>query len=187
MLMKTFARLACGLSLAGAVSLSVLAQPAATEGTVSITFRQMGVPVDANFKKINATIQYDPAQPTAATAQFSIDIASFDLGSLEYNKEVLKTQWFDAARYPTATFTTSGMKVISPTQLEAFGKLTIKGKTQDIRFPVMVKHTGDTQVFDASLRIQRTAFQIGTGEWQDTSLVADEVVIRVRATTRGKK
>lgn len=172
----------------GCLTLSVAqAQPSPAKSQISITFKQMGVPVDADFKKVSASVQYDPARPSAATAQFSIDIASFDLGSPEYNKEVLKPQWFDAARYPTATFTSTGMKVLSPTQLEASGKLTIKGKTQEIRIPVTVKNLGDTTTFDTTLRIQRTAFQIGTGEWQDTSLVADEVVIRVQAQTRTVK
>jgi polyisoprenoid-binding protein YceI len=180
------------IAIAGALGLaaltSVQAQTAAPpESKISITFRQMGVPVDANFTKFSANLQFDPAQPAAASAQFSIDMASFDLGSPDYNKEVLKPVWFDVARHPTATFASSGMKVISPTQLEATGKLTIKGKTQEVRVPVNVKTTGDTQTFDGTLKIQRTAFEIGTGEWKDTSLVADEVVIQVHAVTRPKK
>ncbi len=183
------------LLLAPALALGLLAAPAwvgaqtasPPESKINITFRQMGVPVEAAFTKFSATIQFDPAQPAAASAQFSIDMNSFDLGSAEYNKEVLKPVWFDAARYPTATFTSTAMKVLSPTQLEATGKLTIKGKTQEVRVPVSVKAAGDTQTFDGTLRIQRTAFAIGTGEWQDTSLVADEVVIQVHAVPRAKK
>ncbi len=175
---------------AGLLALSALyvpAQTAAPESKLKVTFKQMGVPVDAAFTKFTAAIQYDPAQPAAASAQFTIDITSFDLGSPEYNKEVLKPVWFDAAKYPTATFTSTAMKVVSPTQLEATGKLTIKGKTQEVRVPVQVKTSGTTQTLDGVVKIQRTAFAIGTGEWQDTSLVADEVSIQVHAVTPLKK
>ncbi len=185
--MTPLARIGSTLLFSCLTLLVAQAQPSPAKSQISITFKQMGVPVDAEFKKVNASVQYNPAKPEAATAQFSIDIASFDLGSPDYNKEVLKPEWFDAARYPTATFTNTGMKALSPTQLEASGKLTLKGKTQDIRVPVTVKTLGDTTTFDTTLRIQRTAFQIGTGEWQDTSLVADEVVIRVQAQTRAVK
>lgn len=180
---------ASALVLALGLAAPLQAQPQTAtppESKIGITFRQMGVSVDAAFTKFNAAIQFDPAQPTAGSAQFSIDMNSFDLGSAEYNKEVLKPVWFDAAKHPTATFTSTALKVISPTQLEATGKLTIKGKTQDVRIPVAVKTSGDTHTFDGTLRIQRTAFAIGTGEWQDTSLVADEVVIQVHAVTRKK-
>lgn len=149
------------------------------QSQVNVTFRQMGVPVDANFTKFSGTLQFDPAQPAAASVQFTIDIASFDLGSADYNKEVLKPQWFDAARFPTARFASTGMKVVSPTQLEVTGQLVLKGKTQEIRFPVSLKESGAQRSFEGVARIQRTAFQIGTGEWQDTSLVADEVAIKV--------
>ena len=169
------------------LSTGAWAQTLPAPSTVSVTFKQMGVPVQADFKKVQAQITYNPDQPAASTAQFQIGIASFDLGSPEYNKEVLKAEWFDAARYPQATFSSSSIKVLSPTQWEATGKLTLKGKTQEIRVPVTLKTTPDAHQFESTLRIQRLAYQIGTGEWQDTSLVADEVVIKVQSSLPRKK
>jgi polyisoprenoid-binding protein YceI len=37
---------------------------------------------------------------------------------------------------------------------------------------------GPNQVFDGTLPIKRLAFSIGTGEWKDTSVVADDVQIK---------
>ncbi len=175
---------------ASLLTLSMLnanAQPAQPENKINITFTQMGVPVEASFNKFSVAVHYDAAKPAAASAQFTIDIHSFDLGSPEYNQEVLKPVWFDAAKYPVATFNSTSMKVLSPNQFEATGKLTIKGKTQEVRVPVQVKTNGTTQTFEGLLKIQRTAFAIGTGEWQDTSLVADEVSIRVHAVNKIKQ
>ena len=172
------------LAAAGAVALHAHAQALLPQSKINITFKQMGVSVDAAFNKFNATIQYDPKQPAAAKANFTIEINSFDLGSPDYNKEVLKPEWFDAPKFPTATFVSSSMKAISPGQLEATGKLTIKGKSQDITFPVAVKETGETRNFEGTVRIKRLTFDIGTGEWKDTSMVADEVMIKVLASTK---
>jgi polyisoprenoid-binding protein YceI len=181
-------RTALALVLAlGAAAPALAQQIGPPDSKVNVTFRQMGVPVDASFTKFNGTLQFDPAQPAAASVQFTIDIASFDLGSADYNKEVLKPQWFDAAKFPTARFASSAMKVLSPTQLEVTGQLTLKGKTQEIRFPVTLKESGAQRSFEGVVRIQRTAFQIGTGEWQDTSLVADEVAIKVTVLAPLKK
>jgi polyisoprenoid-binding protein YceI len=41
-----------------------------------------------------------------------------------------------------------------------------------------VTSQGATQTFDGSLPIKRTQFDVGSGEWKDTSVVADEVVIK---------
>jgi polyisoprenoid-binding protein YceI len=151
--------------------------------TVTITVTQMGVPVDAAFTKFHASVDFDPVHPASASAQFTIDVASFDLGDAEYNQEVLKPAWLDAARFPTATFTSTSMKSLAPTQIEATGKITIKGITRDVRFPVTVKDGGKTRAYDGALRIHRTDFKVGTGEWQATDVVADEVVIKVHAVT----
>jgi polyisoprenoid-binding protein YceI len=58
------------------------------------------------------------------------------------------------------------------------GTLTIKGKAQTVSFPMTVGQQGAEQTFDGSLPISRLKFDIGTGEWKDTSTVADEVTIK---------
>ena len=56
--------------------------------------------------------------------------------------------------------------------------MTIKGKSQNVTVPVTVTSQGTTQTFDGSLPIKRTQFDVGSGEWKDTSVVADEVIIK---------
>ncbi|MES2105830.1 MAG: YceI family protein, partial [Pseudomonadota bacterium] len=89
-----------------------------------------------------------------------------------------KKEWFNAAQFPKASFVSTGMKAGANGKLDVTGKLTIKGKTVDASFPLTVKKEGSTQVFEGSLPIKRLAFNIGEGEWKDTSMVADEVVIK---------
>ena len=72
------------------------------------------------------------------------------------------------------------MRAIPAGKLTVAGKLTIKGKTADVSFPLSVKPEGGKQVFEGQLPIKRLAFNIGEGEWKDTSMVADEVLIKFR-------
>jgi polyisoprenoid-binding protein YceI len=150
----------------------------ATKSAVTITTKQMNVPISAKFNKINATIDYDPAKPEATKANVNIDINSFDLGDPDYNQEVLGKDWFNAAQFPKATFVSSGMKSTGEGKLDASGKLTIKGKTIDVSFPVVIKKEGNSTVFDGSLPIHRLVFKVGEGEWADTGMVDDVVVIK---------
>jgi len=60
------------------------------------------------------------------------------------------------------------------------GKLTLKGKSTDLQFPLVVKKEGAAQVFEGSVPIKRLMFSIGEGDWKDTSVVADEVMIKFR-------
>lgn len=153
------------------------------KSSVNITFKQIGVPVDAKFKKFSAQIDYDAAKPQAGKANVEIDMTSFDLGDAEMNKEVAKKEWFNTAQFPKATFASSALKAATAGKLDVTGKLTIKGKTADVSFPLTVKKEGSTQVFEGALPIKRLTFNIGEGDWKDTSTVADEVVIKFRVVT----
>ena len=53
-----------------------------------------------------------------------------------------------------------------------------KGKTTDVSFPLTVKADGGKYTFDGALPIKRLTYNIGEGEWKDTSMVADEVTIK---------
>ncbi|MGV8892773.1 MAG: YceI family protein [Burkholderiaceae bacterium] len=148
------------------------------KSTVSAVFKQMNVPVEAKFRKFNAQIDFNPAKPETSKATVEIDTNSFDLGDKEMNKEALKKEWFNAAQYPKASFISSSMKSLAPGKLEVSGKLTIKGKSTNVSFPLTIKKEGVHQVFEGTLPIKRLAYNIGEGEWSDTDMVANEVVIK---------
>ena len=150
---------------------------------VSAVFKQMNVPVEAKFKKFSAQVDFNQAKPETSKANIEIDIGSFDLGDQQYNQEVLKKEWFNAGQFPKATFISSAIKPGAGGKLDVTGKLTIKGKSSNISFPLTVKKDGANQVFEGALPIKRLAFNIGEGEWTDTSMVADEVVIKFRVVT----
>ncbi|MYM71443.1 polyisoprenoid-binding protein [Duganella sp. FT109W] len=165
------------LGIAFAASAAALKTDPA-KSTVTATFKQMNVPVDAKFKKFTANIDYDAAKPDAAKATVEVETGSMDLGDPEYNKEVTKKEWFNAAQFPKATFVSSSIKSAGAGKLTVTGKLTIKGKATDVSFPLTVKADGKNQVFDGVLPIKRLTYNIGEGEWKDTSMVADDVAIK---------
>jgi polyisoprenoid-binding protein YceI len=150
----------------------------AKKSSVTITAKQMSVPMSAKFNKVSGTVDYNPAAPDATKASVDIDIASFDLGDPEYNKEVLKKDWFNAPQFPKASFVSTSIKTGASGSMTATGNLTIKGKTQAVTFPVKISKEGAATTFDGSLPIHRLAYNIGEGDWADTSMVADEVVIK---------
>ena len=154
------------------------------KSSVSAVFKQMGVPVEAKFTRFSAQVSFDQAKPQEGKASVEIDIPSFDLGDPDYNREVQKKEWFNGTQFPKASFVSTRIQAAAPGKLEVSGKLTIKGKSADVSFPLSVKKEGDQQVFEGSVPIKRLAFGIGEGEWKDTSIVADEVVIKFRVAGR---
>ncbi|SIO68428.1 YceI family protein [Paraburkholderia phenazinium] len=165
---------AASLSAAG----SALAQVDVSKSTITATSKQMNVPVEGKFNKFTAQVAFDPAKPAEGSAQFSVDVGSYDLGDDSYNEQVRGKDWFDAKTYPQATFVSSAIAPAGGNRFTVTGKLTIKGKSQTVAVPVTVTQQGLVQAFDGLLPIKRSQFDIGTGEWKDTSVVADDVVIK---------
>ena len=154
----------------------------------SITFvsKQMGVPVEGSFRKFTARIAVDPARPEAGTARVDIDLASIDTGSAEADGEVVGKAWFDAKNHPTASFLSGSVKQSGKGRYEALGKMTIKGRTLDIKTPFTLKQNADTLIIDGIFPLKRLDYGIGSGIWSDTDTVADEVQIRFHFTVANK-
>jgi len=178
--------LALGAALLAPFMAPALAQIDPAKSSVVAVSRQMGVPVEGKFQRFSAQVSFDPAKPAEGRASIDIDIASFDLGDADFNRETAKKEWFDAAKFPKATFVTTAIKPAAAGKFEAAGKLTIKGITRDVVAPVSFKAEGGQQVFEGVLPIKRLAFNIGEGEWKDTATVADDVQIRFRIVTAKK-
>jgi polyisoprenoid-binding protein YceI len=179
-MIKTTRYLPALLALCATVALAATLKIDPAKSTVSATFRQMGVPVEAKFNRFSAQVDYDVSKPENAKASVDIEVASFDLGDPDYNSEVRKKEWFHATQFPKASFVSTKIRAAGPGKLDVSGKLTLKGKTADVSFPLTVKKEGSAQLFEGNLPIRRLAFGIGEGEWKDTSIVADEVIIKFR-------
>ena len=181
MKLNSGAMLAVLLGVAAAASAAPLKTDPA-KSSVSAVFRQMNVPVESPFKKFVAQIDYDAAKPELSKASVEIDTASPDVGDADMNKEVAKKDWFNSAQFPKATFVSTAIKPAGPGKLNVAGKLSIKGKSTDVAFPLTVRGEAGKQVFEGALPIKRLTYAVGEGEWKDTSMVADEVVIKFRVT-----
>jgi len=161
------------------VAANVYATPVdVTKSSITATFTQTGVPVEAKFTRFKADVKFDPAAPQQTQANMQVDVSSFDLGDPEYNKEVQKPEWFNAPKFAQATFVTQSVRALAPDRLEATGTLTIKGVAQNVVVPIAVKQVGNQRAFSGELPIKRLAFKIGEGDWSATDMLADVVKIK---------
>lgn len=160
------------------------------ESSVAFGYSQMGVPLDGKFKQFTAQISFDPAKLDKAQARIAIALSSIDTGVAEADAEVAGKLWFNTPTYPSATFVASGLKALGGNRYEVAGKLTIKGRTLEIKAPLTFQATGTRGIFDGAFVIKRLDYAIGEGIWSDVSAVANEIQIKfhlVVTATPGKK
>jgi polyisoprenoid-binding protein YceI len=168
---------------------AAFAQPTATlqaaQSEITFTSTQMGVPVDGRFRRFDARIALDPKQPASGSVSFTIDAGSASLGIPETDAELVKPDWFDAAKFPQATFKSTAVKALGGGRFEVAGLLSIKGSSQAVVVPVAIVQAGGTSTATGSFTLKRLAFGIGAGEWGDTSLVANDVTVRFKLALTG--
>ncbi len=171
-----------GLLLSGAPSHTQaveLNQVQSDKSTLVFAYKQMGVPMEGRFRKFVARIAFDPAKLGEAQAQIEVYPADIDTGLSDADAEVLGKQWFNAKAYPSAQFSATGVKALGDNRYEALGKLTLKGKSQDVSALFTFKPEGGTAgVFDGAFTLKRLDYKIGEGAWADVSAVANEVQIK---------
>ena len=157
--------------------------PAQSE--ISFVSKQLGVPVEGRFKKFDAQVSFDPARLPISKIAFTVDTGSASLGVPETDLELPKAVWFNAAKFPQASFQSSTIKGLGGGKFEVAGKLTIKGSSRDVLVPVTLTQSGATTTATGAFTLKRLAFKIGEGEWSDTSMVADEVQVKFKLALSG--
>jgi polyisoprenoid-binding protein YceI len=181
----TLAALACGGLHAAAALAQTPAKLVPAQSEVAFVTKQMGVPVDGKFKKFDAQVTLDPKKPEAGSVAFSIDMLSASMGVPETDTEMPKPIWFNAAKYPQATFQSSAIKGVGAGKFEVAGKLTIKGNVRDVVVPVQIAQSGGNSTATGSFVLKRLEFKIGEAEWADTTVVANDVTVKFKLALTG--
>jgi polyisoprenoid-binding protein YceI len=160
------------------------------ESRVEFSGNQMGVPTTGEFQSFTSEIDFDIAALTESTVSVVIDVTSVT-APYPVLAQVLKQEpWFNVADFPNATITISNISKVEDDQFNAAGTLTLRGITQPLDFAFSFTAFGpdpdragwSRAVMTGETTVQRTTFGVGQGEWGDTSIVADDVIIRVQLT-----
>ena len=155
------------------------------ESSVGFVSRQMGVPVEGHFRKLDGQITFDPAKPEAARIHLAIDTGSATLGVKETDAELPKPAWFNVAKFPQATFDSKTVKSLGGGKYEVAGQLSIKGAAHDVVVPVQLTQSGAKTTAAGQFSLKRLSYKIGENEWADTSMVADEVQVKFKLVMTG--
>ena len=137
------------------------------------------------FGKVEGTLEFDEADPTKASVSATVAIDSVDSNVKKLDGVLTGGDYFDAAKFPTATFKSTRVeKGATPDRLKVTGDLTIHGVTKPLTLDVKVTKVGEQPLrkapaagFDATATLKRSDF----GITKYLPNVADEVKIHVVA------
>ena len=135
--------------------------------------------VKGTFNTIEGFIELDLNQKKNNKAIFYVEVNDLDMNYIKYKDLLLSNIFFDAEQFPKAVVDTKKFSYVNETNLRFDVELTIKGKSKLVPLKINVKRLAEELVqIQTELIFSRTAFEIGIGNWNNTSILKDKVKIK---------
>jgi polyisoprenoid-binding protein YceI len=99
--------------------------------------------LSGRLNEASGTLEFDPAKPANSSISIELPLASLSTGVPGLDEHMKSADFFDAEKFPTASFKSTRVNVKDATHFDLVGDLTIKGVTKPATFAVTVNHVGE--------------------------------------------
>lgn len=156
----------------------------------------MATTVKGQFEKVKGTLDLDDKDITKSTVEVTIDLASVNTHEPKRDGHLKSPDFFDVAKFPTATFKSTKVQKVGKNRLKVTGDLNLHGITKavvlDVEGPSQPYETpfGTTvRGIHATGKIDRKDFQVTWNKALDSGglLVGNEVSLDLNAEVTEKK
>jgi polyisoprenoid-binding protein YceI len=139
--------------------------------------------VRGRFGNIGGTVVMNESDLTKSTVNVTIDVTSVDTGVAARDNDLKSANFFDAAQFPSATFTSTSIAK-SGSGLAISGNLTLHGVTKPVvlnadapKGPVNGMDKKPHYGFSATTTLKRSDF--GIASKVPTAIVGDDVTLTI--------
>ena len=135
--------------------------------------------VKGKFNTIEGFVEIDLDKKENNKAIFSVAIADIEINYKKYKNLLLSEIFFDEKRFPIALVDTRKFSYSDEKEIVIDVEFTIKGKSQIIPLTIEITQLAEEVVqIQSDLQFSRTDFEIGIGNWKNTSILKDKVKIK---------
>ncbi|MDC1054159.1 YceI family protein [Alphaproteobacteria bacterium] len=135
--------------------------------------------VKGKFNSIEGFVELDVTEKDNNKAIFSVQISDIDMNYIKYKDLLLSSIFFDAENFPKAVVDTKKFSYVNEKELELKIELSIKGKNEIVPLKIYITRLAEELVqIQSELVFSRTAYDIGIGNWRNTSILKDNVKLK---------
>ena len=135
--------------------------------------------VKGKFNSIEGFVELDVTEKDNNKAIFSVQISDIDMNYIKYKDLLLSSIFFDAENFPKAVVDTKKFSYVNEKELELKIELSIKGKNEIVPLKIYITRLAEELVqIQSELVFSRTAYNIGIGNWRNTSILKDNVKLK---------
>ena len=140
----------------------------AAQSTLGFRGDYQGEAFDGTFKRFDARIRYDAADPASAKFDVEVDLSSVDTQSSERDETLAGSDFFDTGKYPKAHFVTQSFATGADGSVTAQGTLTLHGISKPVTLAVEFTPAAGGATLDVDTTLDRLAFGLGqSDDWAD--------------------
>jgi cytochrome b561 len=158
---------------------------------LSFTATQQGAPFQGEFGTFGGTIRFDADQLAWSYINVTVDTSDVVTGSPDRDQYITAPAWLAANKYEQARFKSNNIVEGTEGGYLARGELTIKGQTRALDLPFTVtfmrENGQDIAKANGSFTIKRLNYDVGEGQWSDTSTVGNQITVTIDLTAQKKK
>lgn len=147
---------------------------------IRFTGDQAGAEFDGEWQDWNASLQFAGENLDASRFDVTIRTAAVETQDDDRDSTLSDAEWFDPDNHPEAYYRASRFVANEDGTFTAKGRLTIKGTSAPVDLVFEVETDGPQRVLRGAAELLRLDLDVGTGEWEDTSWVSNEVSVEVR-------
>ncbi|MFC4763785.1 YceI family protein [Dyella koreensis] len=136
----------------------------------------------ANLGLSDGTLVFDEKNPAKSSVEVTLPLANLDTHVAKLDEHLKKPDFFDADKYPTATFKSTKVQAVGGNKYKVAGDLTVHGVTKPVVLDATLNKSGvhpmmkvQTVGFDATTTVKRSDF--GMGAYVPN--VSDDIKIRI--------
>lgn len=144
----------------------------------------------AHFGQAEGTLVYDADNVSASSVNVSLPLSGLNSFVEKFDTHLRSADFFEADKYPAATFKSTRVEAAGNGKLKVTGDLTIKGITKAVVLDVKLNGAGEHPMakvpaigFDATGTVLRSDFGLGMA----APAVSDEVTLRITTEARAPK
>lgn len=142
------------------------------------------------FVSFDGHFSFDPDEPGSASTEIVINTASIEMNDADWNAHMKNEDFFNVEKYPTMTFKSTKIDVLSKHHAKVHGELTMIGHTEPVTLDVVHNKSANhpfsgkyTAGFSATTSIKRSLFGMNYG----LPALGDDIEVRIEVEGQKKE
>ena len=147
--------------------------------TLAFAGKYQGEVFVGRFPGFSTRLSFDPRKLDASRLEVTIPMATATTRNADYDGEMRGTAFFDATKFPQATYVATKFRALGGNRYAADGTLTLRGASKPVTLTFEWTQGANPVLFGRAA-VQRLDFGVGGGQWADTGLIPSAIAVSTR-------